>query len=125
MGIYAGTLGELIIVELFVFFIWLRVLVAAVRSKEDTVAQRRFLLTSLGLVFNAAAIAGIMTVRVYQLLVLGNPFSFAILLFYGVLAVGNILFIVAACIGRSATLLKAFVVVTILWTAYVCFASYF
>lgn len=125
MNIYAGTLGQLIIVELFVFFIWLRVLFDAVKAKENSVAQKRLLLTSLGLVFNAAAITGIMAIRVMQLIEDEWPFIWGIIAFYVLLAAGNILFIISACLGRNTGLLKAFVVVTVLWTIYVLWASYF
>ena len=125
MDIYSGTLGQLVIVEVFVFFIWFRVLLDAVKSKGADIPHKRLLLTSLGLVLNAASITGIMTVRIYQLINLHNSFSWSIIIFYAVLATGNILFIVAACIGRSARLLKAFVLVTVLWTAFVLWSAYF
>lgn len=125
MNIYVGTLGELVIVEIFVFIIWLRVLIDASTAEAATISSKRLLLTSVGLVFNAFAITGIMVIRAFQLKAGLTPFIWPITVLYSVLAVGNILFIVAASLGQSPRLIKAFVVITVLWSIYVMFASYF
>jgi len=125
MTIYIGLVGELILVEIFVFLIWLRVLFDAVVLSEPTVAAKRLLLTSLGLVFNAFSITGIMTIRAFQLSMGTHVFILPISIFYTVLAIGNILFIISASLGESPRLIKAFVLLTILWAAMVCFLSYF
>jgi hypothetical protein len=125
MNIYAGTLGQLVIVEVFVFFIWVRVLLDAVKAKDNTLAAKRLLLTSIGLVFNAAAITGIMVMRIWELVTNNWPFVWGIVAFYILLAAGNILFIVSACLGRNTKLLQAFLVATFIWTAYVVYATYF
>ena len=125
MNIYAGTLGQLVIVEVFVFFIWFRVLIDALSSKDNSLTAKRLLLTSIGLVFNAAAITGIMIMRIYELLTNNWPFVWGIVAFYILLCAGNILFIVSACLGRNTKLLQAFLAVTGIWTAYVVYATYF
>ena len=125
MDIYAGTLGQLVIVEVFVFFIWFRVLIDAVKAKDNTIAAKRLLLTSIGLVFNAAAITGIMIMRIWELMTNNWPFVWGIVAFYILLAAGNILFIVSACLGRNTKLLQMFLAVTALWTGYVLYAAYF
>ena len=121
MNFYIGTLGQLVIVELFVFWIWLKVLFETVKTRDtiSSLAHRKLLLTSLGLVLNAIAIGGIMGVRLQQLAIGFQPFTWAIVTFYVMLGLGNFMFIVSASIGSNLKLLKAFIVVTALWTIFI------
>lgn len=124
MNLYSGTLGQLVIVEAFVFYIWLKVLLDAVKQRDGSLAHKKLLLTSLGLVMNAAAIAGIMAVRIDQLLTNSWPFVWALVPFYVMLAVANFLLIVAASVGSNTRLLKLFFATTAVWTAYILFVSW-
>ncbi len=68
---------------------------------------------------------GIMSFRIYELIQDRWPFVWGVVSFYMILAAGNIMFIVAATLGRSTRFLKAFVVTIVLWSLYVLYASYF
>lgn len=125
MNIYIGILGELILVEVFVFAIWLGVLFDAVANKDASIAARRLLLTSLGLVFNAFAITGIMVIRAYQLSVGATNFIWPITALYTLLTAGNILFIITAALGRNPKFIQIFVLLTLLWVGVVFYLSYF
>lgn len=124
MSLYAGTLGQLVIVEVFVFWIWLKVFLETVKRGDNVtiLAHRKLLLTSLGLVFNAIAIIGIMGVRIKQLVDESWPFVWSLVAFYVILAIGNFLFIVSASIGSNLKLLKWFIAATMAWTAIVVYS---
>lgn len=119
MNFYIGTLGQVIIVELFVLAIWLKLLFENIRDRTNTLLHRRLLLTSLGLVINAIAVVGIMSFRTYELILGHWPYVPMVAIFFVLLGAGNFLFIVAACLGRGTNLIKGFVIVTLLWTVYV------
>jgi hypothetical protein len=128
MNLYVGTLGELIIVEAFVFTIWVRVLLDAIAIKNASVSARKLLLTSYGLVFNAFAIGGIMLVRAIQLSISGSPnntFIWPITVLYAILAVGNILFIISAAIGQKPQIIKMFILLSLTWCGICVYLSYF
>lgn len=126
MSVYAGTIGQLVIVEIFVFWIWLKVFFETVKRGENisVLAHRKLLLTSLGLVLNAIAIIGIMGVRIKQLVDGSWPFIWSLVLFYVILAIGNFLFIASASIGSNLKLLKWFIFTTMAWTAIVIYSVF-
>ncbi len=129
MNVYAGTLGQLVIVELFVLWIWFQVLLDTMRDKSVTDRQTRtsynkLFLTSLGLVLNSIAISGIMVVRAIEL-VAAQTYILPIVAFYVLLAVAAFLLILSASIGTSTRLVKVFVAVTVIWTAYIAFFGIF
>lgn len=121
MNFYAGTLVELVIVELFVLWIWVQVLIDTVREKTIATRQlqtnyRKLLLTSIGLVCNAIAIVGIISLRIHELLTGNWPFVMAVAAFYIMLAFGSFLLILSAAIGTSMRLIKIFFIVSAIWT---------
>lgn len=116
MNIYTGTIGQLIIVELFVLWIWFKVLIDAVKARDSSLNAKRLLMTSLGLVLNAVAIGGLMVVRLYQYYYTGMPYISGVIVFYVILAVSNFLFILSASIGKTPKLFYWFVATTVLWT---------
>lgn len=118
-----GTLGELILVELFVFYIWIKVLFEAVRKREPSIGHKKLLITSVGLVLNAAAIAGIIGIRIMQLLNHEWPFIWEVTIFYVMLALGGFMFIVSAAIGTNARLLRLFLIATAIWTTFIAYLS--
>lgn len=124
MNLIVGTIGQLVIVELFVFYIWLKVLLDTTKARDNSLAGRKLLLTSLGLVLNALALTGIMAYRLFELVTGNWPFVLGIVVFYVVLVIGNILFILSASIGGNQRMLKAFLVTTGLWLAYVVYATW-
>jgi hypothetical protein len=117
MSFYAATLGEIFIVQIFVFIIWLKVLFEAMRSRDNSVSGRKFLLTASGLVINSLAIAAIMAFRFWELITNHWPYVPAISGFFVMLGVAGFLWIIGATIGQSTRLLKAFLVTSALWTA--------
>ncbi len=124
MNIYAGTLGQLVIVEGFVLYIWFKVLLETMRERDVKTptlrtSYNKLLLTSIGLVLNAAAITGIIGFRIYELLSGNWPFVWGITAFYVTLALGNVMFILSASIGSNMRLIKVFAVVTVLWTLFI------
>ena len=116
MNFYAATLVELLIIELFVFGIWFKVLLEAMRTRDGSMSAKKLLLTSIGLVLSSVAVAGIMGFRIYELTIVHRPFVWAIVTFYIMLAIGGFLFMLSATIGESTRLLKSFTVVTAIWT---------
>lgn len=126
MDFLIATIGELVIVELCVLWIWLKVLIDAIRNRDvapmdrkNVVAHRRLLLTSLGLVFNATAITGIMAFRMAEYLSDFWPFVPGIVVCYILLAIGNIMFIISAALATPHTgVLKTFIMTTLLWTLF-------
>lgn len=117
MNFFIATVGELVIVELCVLWIWLKVLVDAVRNNGVTIAHRKLLLTSMGLVLNAVAITGLMAFRLVEYLTNHLPMITGIIICYTILVLGNILFIVSAAIGSdNMRTLKTFILLTIVWT---------
>lgn len=125
MTFYSATLGELLIIEIFVFFIWAQVLLDAVKSNDHSLRAKKLLLTSLALVLSSIAVAGIMSFRLYELTVYFEPYIWAIVGLYVMLAVSGFLLMVSASIGQSTKTLKLFFVVSGLWTAYCFAATYF
>ena len=124
MNIFVATVGELVIVELCVLWIWLKVLLDSLKSGSAALDHRRLLLTSIGLVFNSVAITGIMAFRLVEYLAKFWPFVPGIVACYILLATGNIMFIISAAIGSpNARTLKVFILVTTLWTL-ACFIMY-
>lgn len=119
-----GTLGELILVEIFVFYIWLKVLIDAVKNREPGIVHKRLLMTSLGLVLNAVAIGGIIMIRVQQLVSGDWPFIWEVVVFYVILALANFMFILSAALGTNAKILKIFIGTTVIWTAVVFIANF-
>lgn len=120
--LYIGTLGELIIIELFVLWIWIRVLLDTIRDKKvvsvtTQTSYNKLFITSMGLVCNALAIAGIMVIRYLEMSVPNMPTLGALVVFYVLLAIGNFMFILSAAIGSNMKLVKVFIVITICWTA--------
>lgn len=115
MNFYAATLGQLIITEAFVFFIWLRVLIAALKSRDNSVYGRKLLLTSIGLVVTAIAMFGISASRSVEYF-FGVRIVVAVTGFYSALVVGSFLFILSAAIENSYKIVLAFFVATGLWT---------
>lgn len=125
MNLYAGILGELVIVEFFVFLIWLKVLLEVIKDKNGGLPIKRLLLTSLGLLLNAVAIMGIMAYRIYELVIGNWPFVWGIVVFYAVLTASNVLFIVAATLGKNPRLLQWFLLLSFLWVVFVTYMTYF
>jgi hypothetical protein len=123
MNFYAGVLGEIFIVEFFVFIIWLRVLVDAISAKDKTVAGRKFLLTSIGLLINAFAVGALMIFRAYELQTGQWPYVPYVSAFFVMLGIAGFLWILAASIAGSTKLLKAFLICSAMWVAYCLFVS--
>lgn len=126
MNLYVGTIGELVIIELFVVWIWFQVLLETMRDRNvfdrpSLTTYNKLFLTSLGLVLNAVAITGIMAIRFLELLDKPIPFLSLILICYIVLAFGNFMFILSSAIRSNMRLLKVFAAVTVIWTAIVFF----
>lgn len=119
-----GVIGELILVEAFVFWIWIKVFIDAVKSRDGSISQKKLLLTSLGLVLNAVAIFGIMSFRLSALLTNQWPFLWGITAFYVMLSLGNFMFIVSASLGESTKMLKLFLFTTLAWLLFIKF-TYF
>lgn len=117
MNFYAATLGELLIVEAFVFYIWLRVLGAAIQAKDFTGAGRKLFLTSLGLIVTSVAIFGIIGSRAFELY-FHTSAIIAVTAFYTALIVGSFLFILAAAIENSYRIVILFFMATAAWTGY-------
>lgn len=125
MTLFIATVGELVIVQLCVLWIWLKVLIDAVKYKQDTVSNQRLLFTSIGLVLNAISIIGLMGFRMVEYITGYWPFVPAIVSCYALLALGNIMFIISAAIGSpNARTLKMFIFLTIIWTI-LCIWSYY
>lgn len=116
MGFYMATLVELLIVEAFVFFIWLRVLTGAVRERDHSKVGKKLLLTSVGLVITSLAIFGIISVRVAEVYYKIDAL-FAVNGFYIALAAGSILFIISAAIENSYRIIWLFFGISAAWTA--------
>jgi hypothetical protein len=91
MSFYAGVLGEIFIVFIFVFVIWLRVLFEAIIVHDNSLVGRRLLLTSSGLVINAFAVSGIMVTRAYELLIGHWPYVQYVSGFFVMLGVAGFL----------------------------------
>lgn len=121
MSVYAATLGELIIIEGFVFWLWLQVLAKSIIARDGTAEAKKVLLTSIGLVLNALAIFGIISWRVYELVTGYWPFVWGVVAFYVMLAIGNVMFILSASLGGNLRLLKCFLLATGVW---VCFCAF-
>ncbi len=124
MNFYAGTLGQLLIVELFVLWIWFRVLLETMNERDVTTRElktsyRKLLLTAGGLVLNALAIAGVMMFRISEFLNSNWPFATGVVPFYALLVIGNFMFMLSACLGNNTNLLKIFAVVTAIWTTFI------
>ena len=124
MNFFAATLGQLIIVEIFVLTIWLKVFFATVKQKEDTVEYRRLLMTSLGLVLNAISISGMIAFRLYEYAVGLWPFVPGVVIFYVIMSIGNFMFIVSAVIGTDSKMLKIFLSVSVLWYIFVALTNF-
>jgi len=125
MSFYVGTVGELVIIEAFVFLIWLKVLFSAVSVKDGALAHKKLLLTSIGLVLSSAAVFGIMGVRIYEL---EHPLTgplWAVSIFYVLLGSGNFILLVSASLGTNSKIIRAFLAVTVLWTLWVCYRLFF
>lgn len=124
MNFYAATLGELLIVEAFVFYIWLKVLLSAVSVKDNTVTGKKLLLTSVGLVVTSIAIFGIMAARSAEYFFQARVMT-AVTAFYAALAIGGFLFMVSAAIEHSFKQIKLFFLATGLWTAFYLYMAWF
>jgi hypothetical protein len=124
MNFFIVTLGELIIIEASVLFIWLRVLFDVVRTKNSDLDHKRMLMTSIGLALNSLAIGGIMVYRVAEYLVGFWPFVPDIVSFYVMLGIGNVMFIIAAGIGGSTRALKSFLALSALWIIFCLVYTY-
>jgi len=121
MGLFAGTMGQLIIVELFVLIIWIKVFTVSVKSRNPSLSYRRLLLTSIGLVLNAISITAIISFRLYEYVQGLVPFIWGLTVFYAVLALGNFMFIVSASLGTDGKMLKWFLVASAVWSSLVFF----
>jgi hypothetical protein len=115
MSFYAATLVELLIVETFVFFIWLKVLMAAVRQRDNSAIGRKLMITSIGLVITSVSVFGVVAARVSEYYMKTNPIL-AVTGFYMAMAIGGFLFIISAAIENSYKLVIAFFVATAIWT---------
>lgn len=116
MTFYLGTLVELLIVEAFVFFIWLGVMRDAIGARSASLASKKLVLTSVGLVITSLAIFGIIGVRVAETYYKFNSL-YAVNGFYVMLAVGSALFIIAAAIDKSFRMIWLFAATSFMWTA--------
>jgi hypothetical protein len=125
VNFYAGTLGELVIAELCVLWIWFKVMIDALKSNDGTIINRRLVLISIGLVLNSVAITGVMAFRIHELITGNWPFVWGVVAFYLLMAAAALCLLVAASIGTSARLLKVFVLLTVLWTGYLILSPYF
>jgi hypothetical protein len=124
MSFYAAVLGEIFIVFVFVFIIWLKVLVEAIGAKDNTLSGRKLLITSSGLVINAFAVAGIMVTRAYELRIGAWPYVPYVSAFFVMLGIAGFLWIISASLGNSTRLLKAFLVVSGLWVSYCAYSNF-
>lgn len=124
MSFYAGVLGEILIVELFVLIIWLKVLFETVAARDNSLAGRKLLLTSSGLVINAFAVVGVMLTRAYELRVGHWPYVPYVSAFFALLGIAGFLWIISASLGNSTRLLKGFLLVSGLWVVYCSYATY-
>lgn len=117
MTFYAATLGQLIIVELFVFFIWLRVLFWTIRDERESPRYLKLLTTSIGLVVSSLAVFGIITTRAAEL-IKQTEYMPSIMIFFIMLAIGNFMFLVSASIGNGWRQVQIFLAVSGVWTAF-------
>lgn len=122
MSFYVATLGELLIVEAFVFFIWLKVFFNVASVKPDSLESRKILITSIGLLLTSLAVFGIIVSRVLEL-VYEHVYIIAITSFYVTLSIGNFMFMIAAAIENSFSQIKLFILITILWSMLYLFSS--
>ena len=122
MSFHAATIGQLLIVEAFVFFIWLRVLVWAIKNEPPNPKYHKLLATSSGLVLTSLAIVALMVIRAIELFK-GVTNDNAIVAAYCILAFGNFLFIVSAAIDNSWKQVRLFLLATAIWTS-IYIASY-
>lgn len=125
LDLYSGTMGQLVIVQFFVFWIWFKVMLEAIRTNDNSIINKRLVLTSIGLVLNSTAITGVMVFRIHELITGFWPFVWGVTVFYILMAAGGMCLIVAASLGTNARLLKAFVLVSVVWTIIVLYSSYF
>ena len=126
MSFLVGTLGELLIIQAFVLFIWLRVLFETIKYKDEENKKefRRVLLTSIGLVFNAVSVIGLIGFRLHEYIEGNWPFVAGLSAFYGVQAAGGILFIITASFDNKLTTLRLFTLATAIWTFIVFGTNY-
>jgi len=124
MNFFVATLGEVVIVQVCVLAIWLRVLFGVTKVTNIDIEYKRLVLTSLGLVLNAAAIGGIILSRAYQFTTGNWPFVAGLSVLYGILSASGFLFIVAASLNGKLGILKMFFVLTFTWTAF-CLIDFF
>jgi hypothetical protein len=124
MTFYASVLGEVFIVFVFVFFIWLNVLLEAIGQHNNTLVGRRLLLTSAGLVINAFAVAGVMITRAYELSVGHWPYVAYVSAFFAMLGVAGFLWIISASLGGSTRMLKFFILTSAAWLVYCLFTNF-
>lgn len=122
MSFYLATVGELAIIEAFVFFIWYKVMLSAVEGNDGTLSQKKLLMTSVGLVLSSLAVFGIMGLRLYELQY-GLTTLWPISVLYVMLATGNFILMISAALGKRTNLLKWFLLFTFVWTAFVLFVS--
>lgn len=124
MNFFLALLGELVIVEICVLAIWLTVLFDAIKYRDATVAHKRLLMTSIGLVLNAVGVGGIIIFRAIEFAKGNWPFVPGLAALYAVVATGGLMFIIAASIGTTGRVLKAFIVSSILWAMF-CLLMYY
>lgn len=117
MSFHAATIGQLLIVEAFVFFIWLRVLFWAVKNEPPNTQFKKLVATSSGLVITSFAIVALMVIRAVELF---NDVHHdnLIIAAYCMLALGNSLFIVSAAIDNSWKQVRLLVLATVAWTSF-------
>lgn len=118
MTFYVSTIGQLLIIEAFVFFIWCKVMFDSMKSGDGSLGHKKVLLTSIGLVISSAAVFGIMAVRLYETEHDGVHVLWAVTLFYVMLAIGNFLLLISAALGTKSRIVYAFLTVSILWVLY-------
>lgn len=121
---YAATLGELLIVEAFVFCIWLRVLILAIQSKDGTATGKKLLLTSIGLVVTSLAIFGIISSRAYEYFY-RVPALAAVTACYVALTIGSFLFLLAAAIENSYKIIILFFMASAAWVSWLVYWTWF
>lgn len=123
MTFYAATLVEVLIIELFVFGIWFKVLLDSIAVKEASVSSKKLILTSVGLVISSLAVSGIVAFRIYEALD-HEPNLWAITSFYVLIAASGFMFLVSACIGRNNKLIKLFLLISLIWTVIAAYLGY-
>ena len=115
MSFHAATIGQLLIVEAFVFFIWIRVFIWTLKDEPPNPQHAKLLATSSGLVITSFAVTALMLIRAVELYKEVDN-DIAVIATYCLLAFGNFLFIVSASINNNWKQAKLFAIVTLIWT---------